>query len=125
MELATENLSKLNVNGDFASSVPNLHKNLQLLSPQQVRIRFCGIVIFRRQILLEFRIQLDLIEAEWNFLDLDIDIRSLFIFINTIKLYVRFFKTMRDSEKAMFLKANMSWFCIFIFACVFFLNVLR
>ncbi|KAH8515819.1 hypothetical protein H0E87_004310 [Populus deltoides] len=36
--VATESLSKLNINGDFASSLPNLHKNLHLLSPQQVEL---------------------------------------------------------------------------------------
>ncbi|CAK7346901.1 unnamed protein product [Dovyalis caffra] len=35
---ATESLSKLNINGDFASSVPNLQKNLHLLSPQQIEL---------------------------------------------------------------------------------------
>lgn len=33
---ATEELSKLDINGDSISSVPNLHKNLSILSPDQV-----------------------------------------------------------------------------------------
>lgn len=32
----TESLSKLEINGDLISSVPNLHKNLCVLSPDQV-----------------------------------------------------------------------------------------
>ncbi|CAI0393300.1 unnamed protein product [Linum tenue] len=38
MESATEGISKLGINGDFASSVPNLHKNLSLLSPDQIEL---------------------------------------------------------------------------------------
>ncbi|KDP32870.1 hypothetical protein JCGZ_12162 [Jatropha curcas] len=38
MESTTEALSKLNINGDFASSVPNLHKNLHLLPPEQIEL---------------------------------------------------------------------------------------
>lgn len=30
--------SKLNINGDWASSAPNLQKNLSLLSPEQVEL---------------------------------------------------------------------------------------
>ena len=33
---ATESLSKLDLNADFASSAPNLQHNLHLFSPQQV-----------------------------------------------------------------------------------------
>lgn len=32
----TESLSKLDINGDLISSVPNLRKNLSVLSPDQV-----------------------------------------------------------------------------------------
>ncbi|XP_050226244.1 UDP-sugar pyrophosphorylase-like [Mercurialis annua] len=38
MDSATESLSKLSINGDFASSVPNLQKNLHLLSPDQIKL---------------------------------------------------------------------------------------
>ena len=38
LQSTTENLSKLAINADFASSAPNLQINLHLLSPQQVRI---------------------------------------------------------------------------------------
>uniref|UniRef100_A0A5B6YTK4 UTP-monosaccharide-1-phosphate uridylyltransferase n=1 Tax=Davidia involucrata TaxID=16924 RepID=A0A5B6YTK4_DAVIN len=34
----TEKLSKLDINGDCASSAPNLHKNLSLLSPDQIEL---------------------------------------------------------------------------------------
>ena len=36
LESTANKLSKLRINGDFASSSPNLHKNLHLLSPDQV-----------------------------------------------------------------------------------------
>ncbi|KAF3954644.1 hypothetical protein CMV_020034 [Castanea mollissima] len=35
---ATESLSKLDLNADFASSAPNLQHNLHLLSPQQIEL---------------------------------------------------------------------------------------
>lgn len=38
LESTTHELSKLGINGDFASSAPNLQKNLHLLSPEQVDI---------------------------------------------------------------------------------------
>ncbi|EEF42085.1 UDP-sugar pyrophosphorylase [Ricinus communis] len=38
MDSATESLSKLNIGGDFASSLPSLHKNLHLLSPDQIKL---------------------------------------------------------------------------------------
>ncbi|KAA8538392.1 hypothetical protein F0562_028062 [Nyssa sinensis] len=34
----TEKLSKLDINGDWASSAPNLHKNLSFLSPDQIEL---------------------------------------------------------------------------------------
>ena len=36
VESTTDNLSKLDINEDWISSVPNLHKNLSILSPEQV-----------------------------------------------------------------------------------------
>ncbi|CAN1234598.1 UDP-sugar pyrophosphorylase [Linum perenne] len=38
MESATEAVSKLDINGDFSSSVPNLHRNITLLSPDQIEL---------------------------------------------------------------------------------------
>ncbi|XP_050224195.1 UDP-sugar pyrophosphorylase-like [Mercurialis annua] len=38
MDSAAESLSKLSVNGDFAFAVPNLQKNIHLLSPNQIKL---------------------------------------------------------------------------------------
>ena len=38
VESTAQNLSKLDIGGDSASSAPNLQKNLSLLSPDQVHI---------------------------------------------------------------------------------------
>jgi hypothetical protein len=41
LESTTDSLSKLGIHADFAASVPNLQKNLRLLSAEQVRLRVC------------------------------------------------------------------------------------
>lgn len=38
LESTAEKLEKLGINGDFASSAPNLQKNLHLLSPEQIEL---------------------------------------------------------------------------------------
>ncbi|GMN45511.1 hypothetical protein TIFTF001_014701 [Ficus carica] len=38
LESTADKLEKLGINGDFASSAPNLQKNLHLLSPQQIEL---------------------------------------------------------------------------------------
>lgn len=41
VESTAYELSKLGINGDFATSAPNLHKNIHLLSPEQVLYSIC------------------------------------------------------------------------------------